>query len=75
MAKTIEKINDGSRRMPDGYNKIETWDAENIEELASIYHRVLELIGEDPEREGLVRTPVRVAKALNFLTNGYNHER
>ena len=72
MAKTIEKVNDGSGIVTNGYNKIETWNAENIEELASIYHRVLELIGEDPNREGLQRTPVRVAKAMNFLTNGYN---
>jgi GTP cyclohydrolase I len=72
MAKTIEKVNDGSGTITNGYNKIETWNAENIEELASIYHRVLELIGEDPSREGLLRTPVRVAKAMNFLTNGYN---
>jgi len=72
MAKTIEKVNDGSGFVTNGYNKIETWNAENIEELASIYHRVLELIGEDPNREGLQRTPVRVAKAMNFLTNGYN---
>ena len=71
MAKTIEKVNDGSGKISKGYNKIETWDAKNIEELASIYRRVLELIGEDPEREGLKRTPVRVAKAMNFLTNGY----
>lgn len=72
MAKTIEKVNDGSGKISTGYNKIETWDSKNIEELASIYHRVLELIGEDPEREGLQKTPVRVAKAMNFLTNGYN---
>ena len=71
MAKTIEKINEGSGITTDGYNKIETWDAENIEELSNIYYRVLELIGEDPEREGLKRTPLRVAKALQFLTNGY----
>jgi GTP cyclohydrolase I len=72
MAKKIEKVNDGSGKVTDGYNKIETWDAENIEELSSIYYRVLQLIGEDPEREGLIRTPLRVAKALHFLTNGYN---
>jgi GTP cyclohydrolase I len=72
MAERIEKINDGSGRLTDGYNKIETWNSESIEELASIYHRVLQLIGEDPEREGLIRTPLRVAKALHFLTNGYN---
>jgi GTP cyclohydrolase IA len=72
MAKTIEKINDGSGKVTDGYNKIETWDAANIEELSNIYHRVLELIGEDPDREGLLRTPTRVAKSIKFLTNGYN---
>jgi len=72
MAKTIEKINDGSGKLSDGYNKIETWNAANIEELSAIYHRVLELIGEDPSREGLLRTPSRVAKSLNFLTNGYS---
>ena len=72
MAKTIEKINDGSGLTSNGYNKIETWNADNINELSSIYLRVLELIGEDPSREGLQRTPIRVAKALNFLTMGYN---
>jgi GTP cyclohydrolase I len=72
MEDKIEKINDGSGMVSKGYNKIETWDARNIEELALIYHRVLELIGEDPEREGLIRTPLRVSKALHFLTNGYN---
>lgn len=72
MAKTIEKVNDGSGSVSKGYNKIETWNVKNIEELASIYYRVLQLIGEDPEREGLIKTPERVAKAMNFLTNGYN---
>jgi GTP cyclohydrolase I len=56
-----------------GYNKIESWNEENIKELSSIYYRVLKLIGEDPDREGLKRTPERVAKALHFLTMGYSH--
>lgn len=73
MAKKIEKINDGSGLATDGYNKIETWNQETIEEIASMYHRILKLIGEDPEREGLEKTPVRVAKALHYLTMGYNH--
>jgi GTP cyclohydrolase IA len=72
MGKTIEKINDGSDMVSNGYNKVETWNSENIEELSSIYYRVLKLIGEDPDREGLRKTPERVAKALHFLTNGYN---
>jgi GTP cyclohydrolase I len=72
MAKTLEKVNDDSGKLTDGYNKIESWNAETIEEMASMYHRILKLIGEDPEREGLLRTPVRVAKAINFMTMGYN---
>lgn len=71
MAERIEKINDGSGEIQNGYNKIESWDAKNITELATIYRRVLELLGEDPEREGLLKTPTRVAKAMHFLTNGY----
>src|SRR5664280_2603061 len=73
MVKKIEKVNDGNGPVADGYNKIETWNNETIEEIASMYKRQLKLIGEDPEREGLEKTPVRVAKALNFLTMGYNH--
>jgi GTP cyclohydrolase I len=73
MGKRIEKVNDGNGLVADGYNKIETWNHETIEEIATMYKRILKLIGEDPEREGLEKTPVRVAKALNFLTMGYNH--
>lgn len=68
----IEKINDGSGIVENGYNKVESWDAKNIKELSAIYRRVLELLGEDPGREGLLKTPTRVAKAMHFLTNGYN---
>ncbi len=41
------------------------------ERLAGLIHSLLEEIGEDPEREGLLRTPDRVAKAYEFLTRGY----
>jgi GTP cyclohydrolase I len=72
MANTIEKINDGSGITEKGYNKIETWNSEIIGEMASMYKRILMLLGEDPEREGLIKTPVRVAQALNYLTVGYS---
>ena len=72
MAKRIEKLNNGSKFSPKGYNKTESWDAETIDELASHYHSILKLLGEDPDREGLIKTPERVAKAMHFLTMGYS---
>ena len=49
----------------------ETEYREGLDELAAHYHEVLKLIGEDPEREGLVKTHMRVAKAMQVLTRGY----
>ncbi len=45
-----------------------------LEELASHYHDILSLLGEDPEREGLQKTPMRVAKAMQVLTRGYSQD-
>jgi len=72
MANKIETVNNGSGLNSNGYNKIESWDSENIKVLSEIYYKVLKLIGEDPDREGLKGTPVRVAKALNYLMMGYS---
>ena len=49
----------------------ETEYREGLDELAAHYHEVLKLIGEDPERERLVKNPMRVAKAMQVLTRGY----
>lgn len=54
------------------YERFEAYDPERLEELAFHYREILRLIGEDPDREGLLRTPVRVAKAIQFLTQGYD---
>lgn len=70
----MEKLNDGSGRLSDGYNKIEKWNPEVIEEISGYYYKILKLLGEDPEREGLLKTPERVAKALSFLTRGYQSD-
>lgn len=56
----------------DGYRKIDQYNGEQVERIASHYVDILSAIGEDPSREGLVKTPERVAKALQFLTHGYD---
>ena len=57
----------GVRRQETGVRSQET----GVEELAAHYHQILTLLGEDPEREGLLKTPMRVAKAMQVLTRGY----
>ena len=49
----------------------ETEYREGLEQLAQQYREILTLLGEDPEREGLQKTPMRVAKAMQVLTRGY----
>ena len=50
---------------------METFNPETVEELKQHYHSILQLLGEDAEREGLLKTPERVAKAMLTLTRGY----
>lgn len=57
-----------------GYEKIEKYAPEKLAELQQHYEAILKLIGEDPQREGLLETPKRVAKAIQFLTQGYDHD-
>jgi len=48
-----------------------TQENKEAEEFEALVRRELELVGEDPDREGLVRTPARVARALKWMTQGY----
>ncbi len=53
------------------YKKVDLFNEVNTEKLAGNYKQIISLLGEDTEREGLVKTPERVAKSMQFLTQGY----
>ena len=56
------------------YHKEEIYDESITAEIAGHYREILRLLGEDPEREGLMKTPERVAKALQFMMQGYGQD-
>lgn len=56
------------------YRKVEFFNAEKTEKLSYHYSEIIKLLGEDPDREGLQKTPLRVAKAMQFMTKGYSQE-
>ncbi|MDD2191959.1 MAG: GTP cyclohydrolase I FolE [Bacteroidales bacterium] len=57
-----------------GYTKTERYNPETLSKLAHHYKEILSLIGENSSREGLLDTPMRVAKAMQFFTHGYDED-
>lgn len=55
-----------------GYTKIDRYNQDRTNKIASHYKEILNEIGEDTSRDGLLKTPERYAKALQFLTHGYD---
>ncbi|MDY4615829.1 MAG: GTP cyclohydrolase I FolE [Bacteroidaceae bacterium] len=49
-------------------------DEEQEQQISARIHDILNLIGENPQREGLIKTPLRVARAMKFLTSGYHED-
>jgi len=60
--------------MPIGYKRMDNYNEDTTVNIAKQYKEVLKNLGEDSEREGLLKTPERVAKALQFLTQGYKQD-
>ena len=60
--------------MEELYTREERYDEAAIEKMVGHYREILRLLGEDPDREGLVKTPERVAKAMAFMTKGYTED-
>lgn len=58
--------------MMDGYEKTENYNEESLEKISADYLDILKEIGEQPNREGLLKTPMRAAKAMQYLTHGYD---
>jgi GTP cyclohydrolase I len=54
-----------------GYKKIDQYNQKLIDSISSSYDNILNKVGENPSREGLLKTPQRAAKAMQFLTHGY----
>ena len=68
----MEIINNGlGNHNSCGYIRIDKFDDETTNKLSYHYKEILKLIGDDYKREGLIDTPLRVAKAMQFLTQGY----
>ena len=57
-----------------GYAKIDRFDDKITDGLSDHYKEIISIVGEDPNREGLEKTPLRVAKSMQFLLQGYNQD-
>lgn len=68
----MELINNGlGKNQKGGYDRVDRWDEKTTAALTEHYTAILNLLGENGQREGLKETPVRVAKSIQFLTQGY----
>lgn len=57
-----------------GYSRVDEYHDESTDKMAAGYREIIDRLGEDPEREGLLKTPERAAKAMQFMMQGYDQD-
>ncbi len=62
----------GNQEETEGYERIDQYNDEKVNNLSEHYSKIITELGEDVNREGLLKTPERVAKAMTYLTHGYD---
>jgi len=70
--KNNEMLNEEFEHDITGYKKIDQFNDKLVDSISDMYKNILTDVGENSEREGLLKTPVRAAKAMQFLTQGYD---
>ena len=69
----MDIINEGTGIDKDfGYLRTDSWNDQKTKDLTKHYKAIIKILGEDTQREGLEKTPLRIAKALQFIMQGYN---
>lgn len=58
----------------EGYERVDNYHTEKTDSIASNYQKIIEDLGEDSQREGLIKTPERASKAMQFLMQGYKQD-
>ncbi|MFN3940541.1 MAG: GTP cyclohydrolase I FolE, partial [Chitinophagales bacterium] len=61
-------------KQENGFNRLDAYNPKTTNSLIDLYTSVIQNLGEDPHREGLQKTPERIAKAMQFITQGYNQD-
>lgn len=72
MSNTSESKQSTMNNNQEGYERLDNYNDEKVKILSSHYSTIITELGEDVNREGLVKTPERVAKAMQYLTHGYD---
>ncbi|GAB4383420.1 MAG: GTP cyclohydrolase I FolE [Salibacteraceae bacterium] len=67
-------MDNGALDTEKGFERLDAYNSDNISKLAAHFREIISLVGEHPDREGLVRTPERAAKAMQYLTQGYEQD-